>query len=110
MKIIHAVFQCKDFNYIETVESIDADDKDIIIFGKNENTSLNHRYFQIKDKTLAFYKNEAIKYAIKNKYDYIFLIENDIVIKNNYIFFFKQKTAYEIYQCDWSSDVCSSDL
>ena len=25
-------------------------------------------------------------------------------------FFFKQKTAYEIYQCDWSSDVCSSDL
>src|SRR4029434_3094778 len=24
-------------------------------------------------------------------------------------FFFKQKTAYEI-QCDWSSDVCSSDL
>ena len=25
-------------------------------------------------------------------------------------FFFKQKTAYEIYQCDWSSDVCSYDL
>ena len=25
-------------------------------------------------------------------------------------FFFKQKSAYEIYQCDWSSDVCSSDL
>ena len=27
-----------------------------------------------------------------------------------WFFFFKQKTAYEIYQCDWSSDVCSSDL
>ena len=26
------------------------------------------------------------------------------------ICFFKQKTAYEVYQCDWSSDVCSSDL
>src|SRR5881275_692916 len=26
------------------------------------------------------------------------------------IFFFKQKTAYEIVPCDWSSDVCSSDL
>src|SRR2546427_2441934 len=26
-----------------------------------------------------------------------------------YFFFFKQKTAYEI-DCDWSSDVCSSDL
>ena len=24
--------------------------------------------------------------------------------------FFKQKTAYEIPSCDWSSDVCSSDL
>ena len=26
------------------------------------------------------------------------------------IFFFKQKTAYEIIAGDWSSDVCSSDL
>ena len=26
------------------------------------------------------------------------------------IFFFKQKTAYEIMSGDWSSDVCSSDL
>ena len=25
-------------------------------------------------------------------------------------FFFKQKTAYEVVDCDWSSDVCSSDL
>ena len=29
---------------------------------------------------------------------------------NKFIFFFKQKTAYEIVDCDWSSDVCSSDL
>ena len=27
-----------------------------------------------------------------------------------FVFFFKQKTAYEIKECDWSSDVCSSDL
>src|SRR5216117_4318440 len=26
------------------------------------------------------------------------------------LFFFKQKTAYEIRKGDWSSDVCSSDL
>src|SRR3546814_3216271 len=26
------------------------------------------------------------------------------------IFFFKQKTAYEVRISDWSSDVCSSDL
>ena len=32
------------------------------------------------------------------------------VVSYIFIFFFKQKTAYEIYQCDWSSDVCSSDL
>ena len=36
-----------------------------------------------------------------------------LFIKKIYIyifFFFKQKTAYEILTCDWSSDVCSSDL
>ena len=26
------------------------------------------------------------------------------------VFFFKQKTAYEIWSSEWSSDVCSSDL
>src|SRR3546814_1058866 len=29
---------------------------------------------------------------------------------NKFIFFFKQKTAYELRISDWSSDVCSSDL
>src|SRR3546814_593141 len=34
------------------------------------------------------------------------------VVINNvfYLFFFKQKTAYEMRMSDWSSDVCSSDL
>src|ERR1051326_3336941 len=31
-------------------------------------------------------------------------------LKVSFFFFFKQKTAYEIKECDWSSDVCSSDL
>ena len=31
-------------------------------------------------------------------------------MKRMCFFFFKQKTAYEIKECDWSSDVCSSDL
>src|SRR3546814_4237583 len=29
---------------------------------------------------------------------------------SSFIFFFKQKTAYEMRISDWSSDVCSSDL
>src|SRR3546814_4572955 len=29
---------------------------------------------------------------------------------SSYVFFFKQKTAYEMRISDWSSDVCSSDL
>src|SRR3546814_7281983 len=29
---------------------------------------------------------------------------------STFIFFFKQKTAYEMRISDWSSDVCSSDL
>src|SRR3546814_9591590 len=31
-------------------------------------------------------------------------------VDNFYIFFFKQKAAYEMGISDWSSDVCSSDL
>src|SRR5579883_2330127 len=44
------------------------------------------------------------------------VIEQDMVYVANkgnetalFFFFFKQKTAYEIFTC-WSSDVCSSDL
>src|ERR1051326_9427829 len=36
--------------------------------------------------------------------------ENVVRIVVIFVFFFKQKTAYEIKECDWSSDVCSSDL
>ena len=31
-------------------------------------------------------------------------------MRSRTLFFFKQKTAYEIGTGDWSSDVCSSDL
>src|SRR5213596_4002624 len=38
-------------------------------------------------------------------------VKNLIIGRPSVIFFFfKQKTAYEIRPCDWSSDVCSSDL
>src|SRR3546814_6347104 len=33
-----------------------------------------------------------------------------LVVVMCFIFFFKQKTAYEMRISDWSSDVCSSDL
>src|SRR3546814_6022892 len=32
------------------------------------------------------------------------------VVEVRIVFFFKQKTAYEMRISDWSSDVCSSDL
>src|SRR3546814_7677109 len=32
------------------------------------------------------------------------------VVDTAVVFFFKQKTAYEMRISDWSSDVCSSDL
>src|SRR3546814_3373051 len=32
------------------------------------------------------------------------------VVLCKFVFFFKQKTAYEMRISDWSSDVCSSDL
>src|SRR3546814_2730520 len=36
--------------------------------------------------------------------------ESDEGRRKEVIFFFKQKTAYEMRISDWSSDVCSSDL
>src|SRR3546814_8186623 len=33
-----------------------------------------------------------------------------VLLFSLYMFFFKQKTAYEMRISDWSSDVCSSDL
>src|SRR3546814_7579186 len=35
---------------------------------------------------------------------------NIIMCLMGFVFFFKQKTAYEMRISDWSSDVCSSDL
>src|SRR3546814_6332553 len=32
------------------------------------------------------------------------------IVVGLYVFFFRQKTAYEMRISDWSSDVCSSDL
>src|SRR3546814_6044265 len=39
-----------------------------------------------------------------------FLLWCSYLILLDYVFFFKQKTAYEMRISDWSSDVCSSDL
>src|SRR3546814_2624197 len=36
-------------------------------------------------------------------------VKSAVVLKW-FVFFFKQKTAYEMRISDWSSDVCSSDL
>src|SRR3546814_4336736 len=33
-----------------------------------------------------------------------------VLVSCLFVFFFKQKTAYEMRISDWSSDVCSSDL
>src|SRR3546814_1383943 len=33
-----------------------------------------------------------------------------VVVKVIFMIYVKQKTAYELRICDWSSDVCSSDL
>src|SRR3546814_2626704 len=38
------------------------------------------------------------------------IIVNFRVLVLIFVFFFKQKTAYEMRISDWSSDVCSSDL
>src|SRR3546814_4535018 len=41
---------------------------------------------------------------------YLLLLYPSCIVVLFLIFFFKQKTAYEMRISDWSSDVCSSDL
>src|SRR3546814_9306468 len=41
---------------------------------------------------------------------YVYLRCVDLCDVDLLLFFFKQKTAYEMRISDWSSDVCSSDL
>src|SRR3546814_5749603 len=36
--------------------------------------------------------------------------DSALVVSASFVFFFKQKTAYEMRISDWSADVCSSDL
>src|SRR3546814_2691207 len=43
-------------------------------------------------------------------YDYCVVVEICSGLCYSFVFFFKQKTAYEMRISDWSSDVCSSDL
>src|SRR3546814_2047597 len=38
------------------------------------------------------------------------MLVSEAVVVFGLVFFFKQKTAYEMRISDWSSDVCSSDL
>src|SRR3546814_2255266 len=40
----------------------------------------------------------------------VHILDFGVVLFFCYVFFFKQKTAYEMRISDWSSDVCSSDL
>src|SRR3546814_2200571 len=40
----------------------------------------------------------------------MFFVYSYLLITMYVVFFFKQKTAYEMRISDWSSDVCSSDL
>src|SRR3546814_5617415 len=40
----------------------------------------------------------------------VYVVATTCLSLNIFVFFFKQKTAYEMRISDWSSDVCSSDL
>src|SRR6056300_1909576 len=52
---------------------------------------------------LLHHQRNQLLVIIKIKYNNVYLL---IMV----FFFFKQMTAYEISECDWSSDVCSSDF
>lgn len=78
MKINYAIIKCKenklDFDYTEDLVNKGIKKEDI------------QEYEYDETKTLAYVKNQAIKYARKKKYNFIFLIEDDVLIKDINIF------------------------
>ena len=64
---------------------------------------------------LKFWVFEKAFHLILMHFDFIVQMLWGVVFKIRFafiktVFFFKQKTAYEMESRDWSSDVCSSDL
>src|SRR3546814_140811 len=51
-----------------------------------------------------------IGYGVVSGVVFFFVLKAVVVVRLFFVFFFKQKTAYEMRISDWSSDVCSSDL
>ena len=82
--------------------SLDKIPEKIVLF-QNENYEISHlkgTYIEGKATSIA-----DRLWGSLTKVD-----SKDTGISKLKFFFFKQKTAYEIAICDWSSDVCSSDL
>src|SRR2546430_12916258 len=38
------------------------------------------------------------------------IVTSELVFADSYFFFFSSRRRHTIFDCDWSSDVCSSDL
>ena len=71
-------------------------------------TARHHTFFEMLGNFSFgdYFKRDAIQYA----WELLTQVYKLPAEKLWVIFFFKQKTAYEIHSGDWSSDVCSSDL
>src|SRR3546814_4074536 len=52
----------------------------------------------------------CVSYCVSLYECLIFMWIVHVIVADVCVFFFKQKTAYELRISDWSSDVCSSDL
>src|SRR3546814_9202941 len=58
--------------------------------------------------TYYMYVNVSMNHMCLVIYSCVFVY--NVLHTISHIFFFKQKTAYDMLISDWSSDVCSSDL
>ena len=69
-------------------------------------------YNSLDDAAVSSFTGFEIVLAVCESLMFAMSVTNNVlsIIYKFFVFFFKQKTAYEILTCDWSSDVCSSDL
>jgi len=86
MKVLYAILNYKRFDK-QMIKSLNKiSNEDVIICTDDETRWKKRQCISIED-TVAKSKNKILKYALEKEYDFCFIIEDDVLIKDKTIFF-----------------------
>src|ERR1051326_7567056 len=80
------------------------------VIKKKKKNSFNQRtYRRLNSRAERHHSAPHMCVGTEKRFERVENSSRQEIMPDVVVFFFKQKTAYEIKECDWSSDVCSSD-